>query len=170
VRWSPGLGPFRIYGGKSSGARKADARRKARERARRAEAQAWRNSPEGRAYHEIAVARRAEINRRHVLTSTGPVLVTRVVPYDNFPNANVYVSGDPATLPDNPLTTVSTSIPGWEHVRPGNVVSFDLETTRPTAVHLIEQGEDHAYRASVSGCNIGSVAGCVVSGSAGRVF
>jgi hypothetical protein len=62
-------------------------------------------------------------------------------------------------LPENPLTTVSVSIPGFEHVVPGNVVSFDLETTRPRAVHLVEWGEDHAYRASVSGCKIDPLTG-----------
>jgi hypothetical protein len=154
MRWSLGFGPFRIYGGKSSGARRAEALRKARERARRAEARAWQHSPEGRAYHESAVAELAEMDRRRALASTGPVRITRVIPYDNFPNANVYVTGNPATLPENPLTTVSMSIPGWEHVRPGNVVSFDLESTRPTAAHLIEQGENLSYRGTVGACRI----------------
>ena len=93
------------------------------------------------------------------VTSTGPVLVTRVVPYEHFSNANIYVRGDPPLLPGNPLATVSLSIPGFEHVVPGNVVSFDLETTRPAAVHLVERGEDHAYRASVSGCRIDPLTG-----------
>lgn len=87
------------------------------------------------------------------------MLVTRVVPYENFSNPNIYVRGDPSLLPENPLTTISLSIPGFEHVVPGNVVSFDLETTRPTAVHLVERGEDHAYRSSVSGCGIDPLTG-----------
>jgi hypothetical protein len=166
MRWSFGFGPFRVYGGKSAASRRATARRKAkdraanaRERAKRAEARAWRNSPKGRAYHQQALAELAELNRQRALTSTGPVLVTRVVPYKNFSNANIYVKGDPSLLPENPLATVSLSIPGFEHVVPGNVVSFDLEITRPRAVHLIERGEDHAYRASVSGCRIDPLTG-----------
>jgi hypothetical protein len=161
MRWSLGFGPFRVYGGKSSSTRRAEGRRRERERAARADARAkraatlaWQNSPEGRARHERAVAELAELNRQRELSSTGPVLVTRVVPYDNFPNANVYVTGDPASLPENPLATVSTHIPGWEHVRPGNVVSFDLEITRPTAAHLVERGEDRSYRATISTCRI----------------
>jgi hypothetical protein len=82
------------------------------------------------------------------------VLITRVVPYDNFPNAHVYVAGDPAALQENPLTAVSMSIPGWEHVRPGNVVSFDLENTRARAARLVKQGEDRSYRATVTTCRI----------------
>ena len=159
MRWSFGFGPFRIYGGRSRAARRAEARRNARKRAKRADAHAWRNSPEGRAYHEQAVAQLAELDRRRALTSTGPVLVTRVAPYEHFANANIYVRGDPSLLPENPLTTVSLSIPGFEHVVPGNVVSFDLQTTRPTAVHLVERGEDHAYRASVSGCRVDPLTG-----------
>jgi hypothetical protein len=159
MRWSFGFGPFRIYGGRSRGARQAEARRNARERAKRAEARAWQNSPKGRAYHERALAQLAELDRRRALASTGPVLVTRVVPYENLANANIYVRGDPSLLPENPLTTVSLSIPGFEHVVPGNVVSFDLEITRPAAVHLVERGEDHAYRASVSGCGIDPLTG-----------
>jgi hypothetical protein len=159
MRWSFGFGPFRVYGGRSAASRRAAARRNARERAKRSEARAWRNSPEGRGYHQQALAQLAELDRRRALTRTGPVLVTRVVPYENFANANIYVRGDPSLLPENPLTTVSLSIPGFEHVVPGNVVSFDLETTRPTAVHLVERGEDHAYRASVSGCRIDPLTG-----------
>jgi hypothetical protein len=159
MRWSFGFGPFRIYGGRSRPARQAEARRNARERAKREQARAWRNSPEGRAYHERAVAQLAEGDRRRALTTTGPVLVTRVVPYEHFANANIYLRGDPSLLPENPLTTVSLSIPGFEHVVPGNVVSFDLKATRPTAVRLVERGEDHAYRASVSGCTIDPLTG-----------
>ena len=129
MRWSFGFGPFRIYGGRSRAARQAEARRNAREPAKREQARASRNSPQGRTY-------------------------TRVVQYEHFSNANIYVRGDPSLLPENPLTTISLSIPGFEHVVPGNVVSFDLETRRPTAVHLVERGEDHAYRASVFGCSI----------------
>jgi hypothetical protein len=103
-------------------------------------AETWRNSPEGRADHQRALAEKAEGDRRRALTSTGPVLVTRVLPYEHFANANIYVRGDPSLLPENPLTAVRLSIPGFEHVVPGNVVSFDLETTRPTAVHLVERG------------------------------
>jgi hypothetical protein len=114
---------------------------------------------EGQAYHARAVAELAESDRRNALTSTGPVLVTRIIPYDNFPNANVYVKGNPATLPENPLTTVSTRIPGWEHVRPGNVVSFDLENTRPAAVHLVKQDEAPSYRGTVSACRIDTIEG-----------
>src|SRR5690348_3411332 len=121
MRWSFGFGPFRVYGGRSRAARQAEARRNARERAKREQARAWRNSPEGRAYHQQAVAQLAELDRRHALTSTGPVLVTRVVPYENFANANVYVRGDLSLLPENPLTTISLSIPGFEDVVPGNV-------------------------------------------------
>ena len=101
----------------------------------------------------------AALNRRHAPTSTGPVLITRVVPYEHFSNANVYVRGDPSLLPENPLTTVSRSIPGFEHVVPGNVVSFDLKTKRPIAVHLVERGDNRAYSASVSGCGIDLVTG-----------
>jgi hypothetical protein len=96
---------------------------------------------------------------RRALTSTGPVLVTRIVQYEHFSNANVYVRGDRSLLPENPLTTVSLSIPGFEHVVPGNVVSFDLEGKRPIAVHLVEQGDDRAYPASVSGYGVDLVTG-----------
>lgn len=67
MRWSLGFGPFRVYGGQSYSARRAAARRRARERARgaeiqatRAEAEAWRDSSEGRAYHERALTEKAE--------------------------------------------------------------------------------------------------------------
>lgn len=72
MRWSFGFGPFRIYGGRSRVVRQAEARRNARERAKRAEARARRNSPEGRAYRQQAVAQKAELDRRRDLTSTGP--------------------------------------------------------------------------------------------------
>jgi hypothetical protein len=111
MRWSFGFGPFRIYGGRSRVARQGEARRNARERAKRAEARAWRNSPDGRAYHQQALAQKAELDRRRALTSTGPVLVTRVVPYENFANANIYVRGDPSLLPENPLTAISPRAP-----------------------------------------------------------
>jgi len=131
-----------------------------REHAERAGAHAGPNSPEERAHRQPALAAQmTELHRRRALTSTGPVLVTRVVLYEHFSNANVYVRGDPSLLPENPLSVVSLSIPGFEHVVPGNVVSFDLKTTRPIAVHLVEGGEDRAYRASVSGCGIDLVTG-----------
>jgi hypothetical protein len=122
----------------------------------------WLDSPEGRAIQEQVRAQQAEFDRRRALTSTGPVRITRVIPYDNFPNANIYVKGDPSLLPGNPLTggdpflltTVSMHIPGWEHVRPGNVVVFDLQDGQPTAVHLVERGEATTYRAAINGCRI----------------
>lgn len=126
--------------------------------AKRAEAHAGPDSPEG-THHQQALPQKEESGKSHALTSTGPVLVTRVVPYEHFSNANVYVRGNRSLLPENPLTTVSLSLPGFEHVVPGNVVSFDLEVKRPIAVHLIERGDDRAYRASVSDCGIDLVNG-----------
>jgi hypothetical protein len=115
----------------------------------------------GRAIQEELRAQQAEFDRKRSLSSTGPVRVTRVIPYDNFPNANIYVKGDPSLLPGDLtggdrflLTTVSMHIPGWEHVRPGNVVVFDLQDAQPIAVHLVERGEATSYRAAINGCRI----------------
>jgi hypothetical protein len=80
------------------------------------------------------VARLEQLNWLDSLTSTGPVTVDKVVPYDNFPNFNVYFTPGDSSCPFREFTTVPDDIPGREHVAVGNKVEFELDRQRPVRV------------------------------------
>ncbi len=134
MRWSVGIGPFRFYGGRSAASRRAAARRRQEAAGKRRRQREWQRSPEGQRYHQQAVAGLERLNWLDSLTSTGPVTIDKVVPYDNFPNFNVYFTPADPSCPFREFTTVPDSIPGREHVTVGNEVEFELDRQRPVRV------------------------------------
>lgn len=141
MRWSIGIGPFRLYGGRSAAFRRADARRRQkaaeerrREREDRRRKREYQRSPEGQRYHQQAVAGLERLNQLDSIASTGLVTVDKVVPYDNFPNFNVYFTPADPSCPFREFTTVPDAIAGREHLAVGSEVEFLLERQRPVRV------------------------------------
>ena len=109
MRWSFGIGPFRLYGGRSAASRRADARRRQKAAEDRRRKREYQRSPEAQRYHQQAVAGLERLNQLDSITSTGLVTVDKVVPYDNFPNFNVYFTPENPSCPFGEFTTVPDS-------------------------------------------------------------
>lgn len=134
MRWSIGIGPFRFYGGRSAASRRAAARKRQKTAAERRRQREWKRSPEGQRYHQQAVAGLERLNWLDSLTSTGLATIGKVVPYDNFPNFNVYFTPEDSSCPFREFTTVPDAIQGREHLAAGNEVEFELDHQRPVRV------------------------------------
>lgn len=134
MRWSIGIGPFRLYGGRSAASRRAATRKRQKAAEERHRKREWQRSPESQRYHQQAVAGLERRQWLDSLTSTGLVTVDKVVPYENFPNFNVYFTPRDPSCPFGEFATVPDDIPGREHLAVGNEVEFQLERQRPVKV------------------------------------
>ncbi|MCW2907908.1 MAG: hypothetical protein JWL68_2697 [Actinomycetia bacterium] len=132
MRWSLGIGPFRFYAGRSGASRRAAARRRQKAAEDHRRQRDWQRSAEGQRYHQQAVADLERLNWLDSLRSTGLVTVDKVIPYDNFPNFNVYFTPVDPSCPFREFTTVPDGVPGREHLAVGGEVECRGFTTLST--------------------------------------